>query len=332
MNAKMEEFFLSCSRIDFGTVNLSKGEKNFCSELNDEIHALCKSLPQSTQTQALLLLRQYFKNSLGGELSFFMNYYAPAWSIIYWLIHHQPGCKGLSPKDIANAKTAHSMALLLHPLDDHLCDGQLPVTHLNLLMRSQAWMIMTNSMASLAENLEDGDQIVDGFIDAYYSGINTSEGISSLDGYVDLFRKQMATGFIVPVLLSKKISTNGEFAAAIQSVYGSFGIAWRLLDDINDLKVDMMTGSKSAVYACLPDSLKKCWEKDSKEKNMGDSESILNYVVANGVVDNIVNRKRIELESSAATADKYGLTKLAEELECLAKPLHQGRIIYEQQC
>jgi hypothetical protein len=36
-----------------------------------------------------------------------------------------------------------------------------------------------------------------------------------------------------------------------------------------------------------------------------------------------VDRIRIELESGAATADKYRLTKLADELECLAKPLRQ---------
>lgn len=323
MNDKMEEFLLSCSRVDFGTINLSKGEKNFCSELNDEIHSLCKSLPPSTQTQALLLLMKYFKNSLGGEFSFFMNYYAPAWSIIYWLIQPRPGCSGLSPKDIANAKTAHSMALLLHPLDDHLCDGQLPVTHLNLLMRSQAWMMMNSSMRSLAENLVDGNQIVEGFIDDYYSGINSTEDISSLDGYVDLFRKQMATGFVVPVLLSKKITTDRQFAAAIQSVYGSFGIAWRLLDDVNDIKIDVIQGNKSAVYTCLPDSLRKCWGKDSNEKSSGDTGSILNYVVESGIAEKIVDRIRIELESGAATAEGYHLTNLADELRCLAKPLHQ---------
>ena len=133
----------------------------------------------------------------------------------------------------------------------------------------------------------------------------------------------MATGFVVPVLLSKKITANGEFAAAIQSVYGSFGIAWRLLDDINDIEADMMTGSKSAIYACLPESLKKCWEKDSNAKNIGDTKSILHYVAEKGVAEKIVERIRIELESGAATADKYRLARLADELECLAKPLQQ---------
>ena len=323
MNDKIKEFLLSCSEIGFGEVNLAEGEKKFCSELNDEIHALCKALPPSIQTDALLLLMRYFRRTFVGKPSFFMNYYTPAWSVIYWIIHCRPDRGDLSQQDIGNAKTAHSMALLLHPLDDHLCDGQLAVTHLNLLMRSQAWMIMNNSMRNLAEGLVDGNQIVDGFIDDYYCGINSSDDIASLDGYVDLFRKQMATGYVVPVLLSKKISSNGEFAAAIQPVYGSFGIAWRLLDDINDIEADMMTGSKSAIYACLPESLKKCWDKNRNQKNSDDTESILNYVAANGVAEKIVGRIRIELESGAATADKYRLTKLADELKCLAKPLRQ---------
>ena len=160
MNAKMEQFLLSCSKIDFGEVNLSQGEKNFCNELNDEIDLLCKSLPPSIQTDALLLLMQYFRRTFVGNPSFFMNYHAPAWSIIYWLIYGRPASQGLSPKDIEHAKTAHSMALLLHPLDDHLSDGQLPATHLNLLVRSQAWMRMNHSMRSLAKSLDDGTEIV----------------------------------------------------------------------------------------------------------------------------------------------------------------------------
>jgi hypothetical protein len=330
MNEKIEELLLACSEIGFGKVRLSEGEQRFCSELNDEIHALCKALPPSIQTDALLSLMKYFRKTFVGNPSFFMNYYAPAWSIIYWIIHCRPDRVELSQQDIGTAKAAHSMALLLHPLDDHLSDGQLPVTHLNLLIRSQAWVIMTGAMRGLAEGLVDGNQIVADLIDDYYSGINSSEDIASLDGYVDLFRKQMATGYIVPVLLSKKITANGEFAAAIQSLYGSFGIAWRLLDDINDIKADMMTGSKSAIYACLPESLKKSWDKDSGEKKIDDTESILNYVAENGIAGKIVERIRIELDSGAATADKYRLAKLAEELKSLAKPLHQGRILYEQ--
>lgn len=320
MEIKIENFFLSCSEIDFGAVNLSDGEKEFCSELNNEVFSLCKSLPESTQTQALLLFMEYFRISFGQEYSFFMNYYAPAWSIIYWLIHSRSESKRLTIEDIENARTAHGMALLLHPLDDHLNDGQLPVTHLTLLLRSQAWMIMNNSMKGLAEKLDGGHQIYQDFIDDYYTGITSSEKIKSLNGYGDLFRKQMATGFIVPVLLSKMITGDENFARAIQAIYGSFGIAWRLLDDINDFKTDMLKGSKSAIYTCLPETIRKCWGKDTKDKNSDCNRIILDFVLENSIIEKISERMYVELESAAETAEEYHLTGLAVEFRCLATP------------
>lgn len=320
MENKIENFLLSCSEIDFGAVNLSDGEKEFCSELNKEVFSLCKSLPESTQTDALLLFMEYFRISFGQEYSFFMNYYAPAWSIIYWLIHTKSKSNRLTTEDIENARTAHSMALLLHPLDDHLNDGQLPVTHLTLLLRSQAWMIMNNSMKSLAEALDGSHQIYQDFIDDYYTGITSSEEIKSLNGYTDLFRKQMATGFVVPALLSKKISGDEKFTLSIQAIYGSFGIAWRLLDDINDFKTDMFKGSKSAIYACLPETMRKYWEKDTREENSHRNKIILDFVLENSIIEKILERLYVELAFAAETAEEYYLTGLADEFRCLARP------------
>ncbi|MEE4261810.1 MAG: hypothetical protein V2I56_03910 [Desulfobacteraceae bacterium] len=320
MEIKIENFFLSCSEIDFGAVNLSDGEKEFCSELNNEVFSLCKSLPESTQTQALLLFMEYFRISFGQEYSFFMNYYAPAWSIIYWLIHSGSESKRLTIEDIENARTAHGMALLLHPLDDHLNDGQLPVTHLTLLLRSQAWMIMNNSMKGLAEKLDGGRQIYQDFIDDYYTGITSSEKIKSLNDYEDLFRKQMATGFVAPVLLSKMTTGDQNFARAIQAIYGSFGIAWRLLDDINDFKTDMLKGSKSAIYTCLPETIRKYWGKDTKDKNSDGNRIILDFILENSIIEKILERMYVELESAAETAEEYYLTGLAAEFRCLASP------------
>ena len=129
-----------------------------------------------------------------------------------------------------DAKTGHTMAMFLHAFDDHLTDGQLSVTHLNLLMRSQSWMIMSQAYERLAKGVKNGADIVRAFIDDYYSSIAISDD-RSLDGYCAIFRKQMATTLVVPVLLARKICQDEEFSRAIQSAYSSFGIAWRLLDD-----------------------------------------------------------------------------------------------------
>jgi hypothetical protein len=324
MEDKYKDMLTFCSRINFGTVNLSDDEKNFCSEWNNEIISLCKSLPESTQTDALLFFMRYSGISFSEELNFFRTYYIPTWSIIYWLLQSGLNGKGLDQTDIRNAKTAHSMAMFLHALDDHLKDSEMPVTHLALLLRSQSWMIMSNALNSLADGVDGGEEIVRGFIDDYYSSIRASEEIQSIDSYCDLFRKQMATGYVVPVLMIKKMTANKEFTSAIQTAYGSFGIAWRLLDDIKDIKTDMMKGVHSSVYTCLPEDIKNYWNKNSEEKtdeNSGCDKVILDYVLENSVIERIKERICIELELAASIADRYNMTGLADEFRCMLRPM-----------
>ena len=319
---RIEEFLLSCSEIDFGTIKLSDGEKEFCNELNHEVILLCKSLPDSTQAEALLMLMKYFRIPIGHEFSFFMNYYVPAWSIIYWLIQSNPAGKRLKQKDICSAKTAHSLALLLHPLDDHLNDKELPATHLTLLLRSQTWMIMNNALSSLADAVVGGPEVVAGFFDNYYSSITRSPEILSLDSYCDCFRKQMATGFIVPVLIMKKMSADEDFIHAVQSAYASFGIAWRLLDDINDIKTDILNGTHSAVYVCLPEDVKYQWNKNTEDLNSDCARIILEHVLKNSIINKIKEKMYTELQLAAATADSCNMKGLAAEFHALLSPLN----------
>ncbi|HOP46806.1 MAG TPA: radical SAM protein [Desulfobacteraceae bacterium] len=321
MSDKIDNLLLYCSKIDFGAVNLSGEEKEFCNELNIEIFSLCKSMPDSTQTDALLFIMKYLKVSSIIYVNFFKYFYVPAWSIIYWLIQSCPKEKGLKQKDIKNAKTAHSMAMLLHSLDDHLNDDELPATHLTLLLRSQAWMIMTNAFNRLAVGVEGGKEIVRDFINKYYSSICSSERIESLDDYCNKFRKEMATWLIVPLLLTRKISANEEFSDAILAGYESFGIAWRLLDDIKDLEIDIMKGAHSSLYCVLPEDKKRIWDDNSAGKNDKSVKYILNYILQTKVIDIIRERICYELESVAAVTSRFEMTGLADEYRCLMKPL-----------
>jgi hypothetical protein len=225
-----------------------------------------------------------------------------------------------------DAKTGQTMALFLHALDDHLTDGQLPVTHLALLMRTQSWMIMKRAIERLARGVPKGRAIVCDFIDNYYSSIGTEE-MESLDSYCDFFTKQIATWLIVPVLMAKMIHANEEFARSIQAVYSSFTIAWRLLDDLQDIETDMRQGIHSSLYTCLPAELRKGWDRAKEEKaggNGGSAGQVLNYVLASGTIDRI--RKRIcnELESAASRADSCNMAGFANELRFLLRPLRNG--------
>ena len=321
MKDKTENLLSFCSEINFGEIDLSSEEEEFRRQFNNEIIALCKSLPESTQTDAILFFTQYLVTPIGRELNFFKNYYAPAWSILYWLISANFGDKRLDPEDIKSAITAHAMALFLHPLDDHLHDGQLPATHLTMLIRSQSWMFMNTALNHLTNGFDGGEKIVRGFIDNYYSSIGQSEESRALDSYCDLFRKQMATWFIVPVLVTKKMVADDKLTNAIQTAYSFFGIAWRLLDDLKDIELDMLNGNHSAIYIHLPKHIQAHWDNDTQEKNSSLAETVFDYIHQHRVINTIMEHICSDLESAASIVDGYHMKCLADEFRCLLSPL-----------
>jgi hypothetical protein len=328
MDNKVTDLLSFCSRIDFGTVNLSQEEEKFRGELNREMLSLCEYLPKSMRTEAALFLVEYLHTSFIGCVNFVNYFYAPAWSILFWLHQSCPDKRKLGPKYVKDAKTGHTMAMFLHALDDHLTDGQLPVTHLTLLMRSQSWMIMNQAFKRLAKGVDQGAEIICDLIDDYYSSIGKSDETESLDSYCNFFRKQMATWLIVPVLMAKRMYGNEEFARSVQAVYSSFGIAWRLLDDLQDFDKDMMKGIHSSLYTCLPGEIRKGWDRVKEEKADGNGSSagqVLNYVLASGIIDRIRQRICSEVESAASRADSCDMTGFADELRCLLKPLRNGQ-------
>jgi len=327
MENRIADLLSFCSRIDFGTVNLSKEEEKFRGDLNREMLSLCEYLPKSMRTEAVLFLMEYLHTSFIASTNFVNYFYAPAWSILFWLHRFCPDNRKLNLR-MNDAKTAHTMAMFLHALDDHLTDAQLPVSHLVLLMRSQSWMIMKETFKRLARGVDQGAAIVCDLIDDYYSSIGKSDGVESLDSYCKFFRKQMATWLIVPMLLARRISTDEEFSRSIQSAYYSFGIAWRLLDDLQDIEKDMMRGIHSSVYVCLNEDLKGWWDKGTAEKKDQNEEyvqTLLTYVLEKRVIESIKERLCTELESAASIAASCNMSGFADELRCLLKPLKEGQ-------
>lgn len=324
MECKLQGFFSSCAEMDFGAVTVSDPERDFCRQMNFEVISLCKSLPDSTQTDALLFVMKYYRIAVGKDLSIFSNYYVPAWSIIHWLFEFCNPISAFKECEKENARIAHSMALFLHPFDDHLNDGQLPVTHLTLLLRSQAWMMMNMAFDELCDDIEGGKEVLRELINDYYSSIGNTESRGSLDRYCDHFRKQMGTWLIVPVLIAKRIATNELFTDSIRRAYQSFGIAWRLLDDIKDIETDMMKGSRSSIYTCLSEDLKNHWDEVTNDTHARKSEIISDYIVRNRIVDRIKERICVELDSAAEVAEHYEMKNWSDELRSLSKPL-KGR-------
>ena len=266
--------------------------------------------------------------NLGDELDFFSNFHPPAWSILYWLSHDSAlSSRRLERKDVTNAVTAQSMAMFLHSLDDHLTDRQVPVSPLTLLLRTQAWTIMNRAFCNLAEGVPAGERTVRRFIDDYYSSIRDSKGLESLDSYCDLFRRQMAIGMIAPILLSMKMTGISDFTRDIEIAYGSFGIAWRLLDDIRDIGDDIEKRSRSAIYLCLPKKVRTHWNHNTIRSQAAAKDStnaILNHILEHNLIDKLRERICAELETAASIVEAYDLTGLAREFRCLAHPLRNS--------
>lgn len=314
-----------CKTIDFGKGKLSKREGAFYQRFSNELLSLCRSLPKSVQTEAILFLMRYSGINLGDELDFFANYYPPAWSILYWFSHDSTlPAKRLKKGDVTNAVTTQSMAMFLHCLDDHLVDSQVSVSHLTLLLRSQASTIMSSASCNLAEGVPAGERTVRSFIDDYYSSLQDSKAPESLDSYCDHFRRQMAIWMIAPILLSMKMTGISDFTRDVESAYGSFGIAWRLLDDIKDIADDMEKGAHSAIYLSLPEEVRTHWNNNTVRSRAAAKDSrnaILNHVLEHDVIDKIKDRICAELEGAASIVEAHNMTGLAREFRCLARPL-----------
>jgi hypothetical protein len=309
--------------VPFGHVTLTEGAAAFRHAMNCEMMGLFRSLPPSTHTDAVVFCMQHFRTPFFPEFDYFRNYPAPAWSVLHWIEQHGDGRLPLAPEDGCPARTAHAMALFLHPLDDHLNDGQLPANHLHLLLRSQAWLRMHAALDRLAIHVPKGPAIVRGYIDAYYASIGSSPAIPTLEGYSTHFRNQMATGLIVPVLLAK-MGAGDAFAAAIENAYGAFGVAWRLLDDLQDMAADMASGSHSAIYFCLPSAVQKQWDQPSRGEDRARYDAIRTAVKSGGIFEAITVKIRKELTQAASAMDAVQMTGLAEELLCLARPFTEA--------
>ncbi len=309
------------AKIDFGTILCDKSMTGFYERLNETVVGLVRSLPRSVQSDAMFFMMQYGKISLGEPLDFFKNYYPPIWTLLYYLLERG---SGISPDTAESAISSHALALQLHSLDDHLNDGEIPCSHLTLLLRGQAWHLMTASLEKITDNNRYKSEILHKFIDDYYSSITNSTKIDDLDTYCETFRLQMATVSAVPDLVMELSGIADREREDILSAFTSFGVAWRLLDDIHDLEEDLARGIESAVYLALPVEGQSLWTKSAETGETYIKEETLAYIVKTGAVTKITGRILDEMESAATAAEKRGLPAYGQELRELVQPIRAG--------
>jgi hypothetical protein len=313
-------FIRACASINFGRPAPREEELAFYRALNEAMVGFIRGLPAPMRPEAMLFCMRYAGINIGDPLDFFRNYHAPVWSAIYWIAAGRIE-SGLMRDGI----TAHAMAMLLHSLDDHLADGEMPATHLSLLIRSQAWLVMQEALARFGGAVDGGADVCRELIDDYYAGISDTTLPGSIDEYRARFRKQMATGLIVPHLTAMMAKHGPRLATLVRSAGESFGVAWRFLDDIQDLGEDIRRGRCTAVYCLLPGEGRVLWDSICSDTGACAGNDSLRMLVSimreNGTVPAIVRLVLEELERAAGYAEEAGLGGLAGEYQSLSGPV-----------
>lgn len=323
---------LFCNSVDFGRYPLDTPCTAFYELLNSAVIDLIRTIPYSTQLPAMLFFLYYAGLKPGDTLDFFHNYYSPIWSIIPHILKKQENTL-FSEILINHAAGTHAMAMLLHSVDDHINDGDIPSNHLTLLIRSQAWKLLHDHCEPLTAVISNGKELVDDCLNRYYRSIIAQTCPQNLEEYCNLFRHQMATAFIVPLLLTHD-DGNSVLANAVQTALESFGIAWRILDDIKDLEIDFLAGSVSAVSLSLPEEGKHLWNaiKNSKNRNYKNQskrtvknehqfQTLERIVQEYGIIPALVKKILNEIDNAINHAEEAGMPQFAAELRLIASPL-----------
>jgi len=304
-----------------GSARLPEGERAFYDAFNREIPSLCDTLPERVRAEALVFYMRYAGIGPGDDLDFFRHYPAPAWSVVYWLTREHADAAPLAPDMERAAVTAHAMALSLHSLDDHLLDGQLPLTPLSLLLRSQAWMRMNQALERLAHGVQGGEETVARCLADYHQALAHPGEPGSLDDYCLRFRNEMAPGVVVPLLLALRRKPDPALLEALETGATAFGVVWRLLDDMQDLEQDARSGVRSAVYTLLPDEMKTAWDACAAgQAGEEPLRRVLRCVQENGILARLGARVEREMAAAVSLADRLAPRGMAEELRGLSGP------------
>jgi len=327
--------------VNFGQPSFNEYTASFYTLINDAIIKLVRSLPRSVQTSAMIFFMNHAGIEPGQPMDFFRNYYSPIWSSIPHIIQKNKGAI-VHDEFIYNAAIAHSMIMILHSLDDHISDGQIIPDHLTLLIRSQGWKIFWDTVPILCSIVRDGMDIVNTCIDRYYASITHHKSNVNLEEYLCIFKDQMATALIVPLITVQYIGGDVSqtlkeciIKQGVRASLESFGVAWRILDDIHDAKDDFNRGRISAVTLSIPNKVRSQWSKFVKaETNTIERQNIVNQkkdsiclekimIQNSDIITNLVKRIIKELQAAAKYAEDAGIFGLSKELHELLIPSDQ---------
>ena len=310
--------------VSFGRVEMSDGVARLRSRLNELLFEITDELPLSLGAEARSTLSGYS----GGDRDFFRLFYVPIWSFLYWVpaAHAEPRDAEL----LRSAQTAHALSLFLHLWDDHLCDKQLPVDLLRLQVRTLAWQHYSSAGEQLCRQTGADHRLLSEHAGEYLVSLHHPTPASDVDEYCRRFARQVAIWTLVPRLLGQH--AGGPSAGAqLCRIIESFAIAWRLLDDVQDIHEDMLKGEASAVWLELDDEGRRRWtacRDHSTARGELDAEtwaSLAEAVRETGCLARLLARIDEELTGAARAAASSGWNGIARELEQCREGIDSAR-------
>ncbi len=240
----------------------------------------------------------------------------PVWSFLHWA---RAGA-GTGDDDAWHAlEQAHALSLLIHLLDDHLLDGQLPVDMLGLQLRTVAWRSMDRLARRAARIWEVPESVVAGHLDRYVQAVASSDPVRGLDHCREVFVTQAAIWLLAPRLLEEA----GRTAPGPADYVRDFVVAWRLIDDVEDAAEDAAAGTRSTLWWALDERGRAAWDAYGRESRAGGRaeerawRSLVRAVDGCGAAVRLVDDADVLLQRASATANGAGHQGWTTEVQCV---------------
>lgn len=303
-------------RIYFGQVTLTPPVEALRQRLDRSLQAVCAALPLPLVAPAGELLANYGRraaDSPDGELSFFRHYYSPLWSWIHWA--------SAAELDLDDAVVSgQAMAMFLHLLDDHLCDRQLACSPLLLQVRTAAWLRLEQSAATLGADSAEGKALWQSDLARYFAASHRPPPTADLDGYCARFRDQMATCVAIPTLALRR---QPVAAAALRQIVFGLGVAWRLIDDVQDAYADWRAGEETILSILLRQhaDFTAANAIPTAPEGVEQWPRVVAALFRSGVLKMVLSRCCAELTQAAQLASERSWIGLAAELQQLRHPV-----------
>lgn len=299
--------------IGFGDVVVVPEIARLQRELNLILTGTLKRLPEPLAAESRSLLNTYS----GRRGDFFSLFYVPIWSFLHWTLVNNGS---VQPSLAQAAQTPHAMALFLHLWDDHLCDGQLDVDITRLQLRTVAWQSHTATCYELCEAVGLHTDLVDEHINQYLCSQQSGEPVDDLNEYCRLFSRQVGIWTAVPRILDFAIRGSEE-SDVIRRLVEHFAICWRLIDDIQDVDLDLMTGKQNAVWIQLDSEGRRRWDEcrarslANGKLDPGTWKDLYSAIRASGCLSELLSRTNAMLTTCVQMAGANEWHGWARELE-----------------